>query len=670
MKALILNSGLGKRMGELSGEHPKCMTQVLPTDVILSHQLKAIAAAGIREVVITTGPFGDVIANYCKTLNLPLHYTFVKNERYAETNYIYSIYCAREHLDDDILLLHGDLVFEDTVLTRLLEQPHSCMVVSSTRPLPDKDFKAEVANGRIAKIGIDFFSDAMAAQPLYYLARKDWSCWLAQIEAYCRSGNVNCYAENAFNDISGQCELYTLDIKNDLCGEIDTPQDLELIREKLAEVKQRTVYMCFSTDIVHSGHIRIIKRAARLGRLIIGVLSDQAISSYKRFPMVPFDERKALFENIADVFEVVEQRELSYKENLKRLKPDYVVHGDDWKTGFQRPIRDEVTSVLAEYGGTLVEFPHAKDSKYLEIEQHIKKHQASPDIRRGKLRRLLALKPVVTALETHNGITGLITETTTIYQDGKAQQFDAMWISSLCDSTAKGKPDIELVDISSRVQTINDVLEVTTKPIIFDGDTGGLVEHFRYNIKTLERIGVSAVIIEDKTGLKKNSLFGTEVEQTQDTIDNFCEKIAIGKKAQLTTDFMIIARVESLILEQGMEDALNRAFAYVRAGADGIMIHSRRKEPAEIFEFLQLFRARNSHTPVVVVPSSFNSVYEEEFAERGANIVIYANQLSRSGIPAMRKTAEEILRNHRAKEADEHYCMSLKEILSIIPPEE
>lgn len=431
----------------------------------------------------------------------------------------------------------------------------------------------------------------------------------------------------------------------------------------------KTVYMCFSTDMIHSGHLRIIDRAAAYGEVIIGVLSDEAVSSYKRFPLLSYDERANVVAHITGVAKVMPQTELSYAKNLRELKPDYVVHGDDWREGFQKPIRDEVVAILAEYGGELIEFPYSDSEDYLQLEQNARRQLSIPDIRRGRLRKLIDMKQTVTAIEAHSGITGLIAEKTTVLQEGKTYQFDAMWVSSLCDSTAKGKPDIELVDMSSRLRTIDDIMEVTTKPIILDGDTGGLIEHFVYNVKTLERMGVSAVIIEDKTGLKKNSLFGTEVEQTQDTIEHFCQKIEAGKRAQKTREFMIIARIESLILERGMEDALERAFAFVKAGADGIMIHSRKKEPDEIFEFVEKFRAQDKTTPIVVVPTSFNTVTEQEFKDRGVNIIIYANQLTRSGFPAMKKAAETILENHRAKEADD-MCMSIKEILTLIPEEE
>lgn len=670
MKALILNSGVGRRMGVLTSEHPKCMTEIAPGETILSRQLRLLARCGIREAVITTGLFDSVLRDYCRSLELPLEISFVFNPDYAETNYIQSIRCAEPLLrGEDIVLMHGDLVFEQGVLGRVLASPVSCMTVSSTLPLPQKDFKAVVQDGRVKKVGIEFFDDALTAQPLYKLLRRDWLMWLDKICEFCDGGQRKCYAENAFNTISDECEVYAMDFKDKLCAEIDTPEDMEAVSRQLAGTAERSVYMCFSADMLHSGHMAIIKKAQTLGRLTIGVLSDEAVASYKRFPLIPFEERKSLIENISGVERVVEQKTLSYADILRRLKPDYVVHGDDWVDGFQRPIRDEVVSVLAEYGGELVEFPYSRDAKYDELDRLSRAQLSMPDMRRGRLKKLLAMKGCVTAMEAHSGITGLIVEKTTVLQEGKTYQFDAMWVSSLCDSTAKGKPDIELVDMTSRFRTIDDIMEVTTKPVIFDGDTGGLTEHFVYTVRSLERMGVSMVIIEDKTGLKKNSLFGTEVKQTQDTIENFCAKIAAGKKAQKTKDFMICARIESLILEQGMDDALTRAHAYTAAGADAIMIHSRKKDPAEIFEFIEKFRAVDSVTPIVLVPTSFNSVYEDEFKARGANVIIYANQLTRSGFPAMKKTAEMILENHRAKEADEQMCMPIKQILTLIPEE-
>ena len=669
MKALILNSGLGSRMGVITNEHPKCMTEISYKNTILSRQLRILVAFGVEEVVMTTGYYDKVLVDYCNALHLPLKYTFVNNPLYDKTNYIYSIYCAKEALkDDDIILMHGDLVFESRVMEAVIDNENSCMATSSTLSLPEKDFKAVIKEGRIEKVGIEFFDNAMAAQPLYKIKKEDWLVWLAIIEKFCESDNRKVYAENAFNEVSEQCKIYPCDVQDMLCAEIDTPEDLEVVSKRVKEINERTVYMCFSTEYIHSGHVAIINKARRLGRLIIGVLSDEAISSFKRYPLIPFEERKALFENMAGVERVVEQKTLSYKENLEALKPNFVVHGNDWCEGFQKPIRQEVCEVLAEYGGQLIEYPYNNNPMYKELDAAHRAEASMPDVRRGRLRKLINMKGLVTAMEAHSGITGLIVENTKVLQDGKTYQFDAMWVSSLCDSTAKGKPDIELVDMTSRFRTIDDIMEVTTKPIIFDGDTGGLTEHFVYTVRSLERMGVSMVIIEDKTGLKKNSLFGTEVKQTQAAIPDFCEKIRAGKHAQKTKEFMICARIESLILEQGMEDALERAFAFSEAGADAIMIHSRKKDPAEIFEFVEKFREKNTTTPIVVVPTSFNTVTEAEFKERGVNVVIYANQLTRTGFPAMQNAARTILENHRAKECDDK-CMPIKEIITLIPEE-
>lgn len=427
----------------------------------------------------------------------------------------------------------------------------------------------------------------------------------------------------------------------------------------------KQVYMCMSTDMIHSGHIRIISRAARLGELTVGVLTDEEVAAYKRYPMVKFAERCEMIRNIKGVARVVTQSTLSYEKNIRELRPDIVVHGDNWKTGVQASVRAQVIQLLTEYGGELIEFPYSRQAELLEIESKARRVLAMPEYRRPRLKELLRIKNPVVILEAHNGLTGLVVENTRTERDGHIVQFDGMWISSLCDSTAKGKPDIELVDITSRVNTIEQIMEVTTKPIILDGDTGGLLEHFPYQVRTLERLGVSAVIIEDKEGLKQNSLFGTEVQQTQASIEDFSKKIAAGKAAQMTPDFMIFARIESLILEKGMEDALLRAAAYVQAGADGIMIHSRKKSPAEIFTFVAEFRKDFPEIPLIVVPTTFNEVTEAEFGRHGVNIVIYANHLIRSTFPAIQSTAISILKNGRCKEADEK-CMPIQQILTLI----
>lgn len=426
------------------------------------------------------------------------------------------------------------------------------------------------------------------------------------------------------------------------------------------------VYTCFCTDIIHEGHLNLLYEAKKYGKVVVGILTDEALIQFDRFPTITFEERKKIVEELPEVDEVVVQDEIYYNKILDEIHPDYVIHGDNWKNGAMKEIRMNVFENMNRIGGKVIEVPYTYSEEVKKVESRMVEKLAMPEFRRGRLRKLLNIGHIVKTIEVHSGLTGLIAEKTVVQsKNGGLKQYDAMWVSSLCDSTAKGKPDIELVDMSSRLRTIDDVMDVTTKPIILDGDTGGLIEHFVYNVRTLERMGVSAIIIEDKTGLKKNSLFGTEVKQTQATIEEFCAKISAGKRAQRTEEFMVIARIESLILERGMEDALARANAYVKAGADGIMIHSRKKEPTEIFEFCDTFRNENKETPIIVVPTTFNSVYEEEWKQHGVNIVIYANQLTRSAFPAMQNTAISILENGRALEIDDS-LMSFKEIITLI----
>lgn len=430
-----------------------------------------------------------------------------------------------------------------------------------------------------------------------------------------------------------------------------------------------TVYVGMSADLVHPGHINILQKAAELGDVTIGLLTDAAIASYKRLPHMTYEQRRAVVENIKGVTAVVPQETLDYVANLRDLKPNFVVHGDDWRTGVQAQTRQRVIDALAEWGGELVEVGYTEGISSTQLNRSVKEVGTTPNVRLSRLRRLIENKPLVRILESHSGLTGLIIETATAEHEGRKVEFDGMWSSSLTDSTARGKPDIELVDLNSRLQTINDLFEVTTKPLIYDGDTGGKPEHFSYTVRSLERLGVSAVIIEDKEGLKRNSLFGTEVAQTQSSIEDFVHRIQVGKKAQITKDFMIIARIESLILEQGMEDAVTRAKAYIEGGADGIMIHSRQKSPDEVFEFCERFSKFEKKVPLVVVPTSYNTVTEEEFAKRGVNVVIYANQLMRASYKAMSSVAKSILENGRSAEVDSQIA-NIKEALAIIPENE
>lgn len=427
----------------------------------------------------------------------------------------------------------------------------------------------------------------------------------------------------------------------------------------------KQVYVAMSGDLIHHGHMNIINKASELGVVTIGLHTDEAVASYWRVPYLSYEERKGILENIKGVTRIVPQDQFDQVPNLLKYKPDYVVHGDDWKIGPHSAQRTKVIEVLKQWNGELIEVPYTKGVSLDKIEDLVHGLGTTTDIRRAALRKTLAVKKHIRVLEAHNGLTGLICEKSKIEDENGIRQFDAMWVSSLCDSTAKGKPDIELVDLTSRLNTINEILEVTSKPIILDGDTGGKIEHFIYTVRTLERIGVSAIIIEDKVGLKKNSLFGTGAGQTQDTIEGFCNKISAGKQSQVSKDFMIIARIESLILNQGMDDALARAKAYIEAGADGIMIHSIDKTGKEVFEFCKLYNELENRVPLVVVPTSYNTIYEDDLFDAGVNVIIHANHLIRSAYQAMSKTAMTILENKRSYETNDQ-CLSIKEILTLI----
>jgi phosphoenolpyruvate mutase len=427
-----------------------------------------------------------------------------------------------------------------------------------------------------------------------------------------------------------------------------------------------TVYVGMSADLIHPGHINVLEKASKLGQVIVGLLTDEAIASYKRLPFMSFDQRQVVVQALSSVSKVVAQETLDYKTNLIKFKPDFVVHGDDWKSGIQSTVRQSVIETLSEWGGELVEVPYTDGISSTMFNKALKEIGTTPNIRLKRLRRLLNSKQLIRAMEAHSGLSGLIVETAKVDKGGKVHDFDAMWLSSLTDSTSRGKPDIEAVDVSTRLQTVNEILEVTTKPIIFDGDTGGKPEHLAYTVKSLERLGVSAIIIEDKEGLKRNSLFGTLAEQTQSSIEDFSHRIKTAKLAQVTDEFMVIARIESLILDAGMADAVERAMEYSLAGADAIMIHSRKKDPDEVFEFCRLVRSRGLTVPIVVVPTSFCDVTEKELEDSGVNVVIYANHLIRASYPRMTEVAESILSNQSAGPIDSSIS-SINQILSVIP---
>lgn len=431
--------------------------------------------------------------------------------------------------------------------------------------------------------------------------------------------------------------------------------------------KNKTVYLGMIGDIMHPGLINIINEGAKYGDVMVGLFTDRAIATHGRLPYLTYEQRKNVIENIKGVSTIVPQEEWSYVPNLYRYKPDYIIHGDDWQTGSEQELRRDVIKAMEELGGQVIEIPYTKGINSSSLAEEMRKVGTTPDVRLKALRRLIAAKPVVRILEAHDGLCGLIAENLQVETPLGVRSFDGMWSSSLTDSTSKGKPDIEAVDLTTRLQDLTNILECTTKPIIYDGDTGGKIEHFAFTVRTLERNGISCVIIEDKVGLKQNSLFGTEAVQTQDTIEHFCQKIRTGKNAQVTKDFMIVSRCESLIAGKPVDDALERCFAYVDAGTDGIMIHSKEKSGSDIREFCQRFRQRHALVPIIVVPTTYNQFTEEELHEWGVNVVIYANHMLRAAYPAMLKCATSILEHSRSKEAAAEYCMPIKEILELIP---
>lgn len=429
----------------------------------------------------------------------------------------------------------------------------------------------------------------------------------------------------------------------------------------------KKVYLGMIADIMHPGLINIINEGAKYGDVIIGLFTDKAIATHKRLPYLTYEQRETVVRSIYGVADVVPQDDWSYVPNLVKYKPDYIIHGDDWLEGPDKYIRDEVFKVMEAIGGQVIEIPYTKGITSSGLAEELESLGTTPQARLKSLRRLITAKPIVRIMESHCGLTGLIIEHTKVEVGNEVREFDGMWASSLTDSTSKGKPDIEAVDLTTRLHDLNDSLEVTTKPVIYDGDTGGKTEHFVFTVRTLERLGVSAVIIEDKVGLKQNSLFGTDAVQTQDTIEGFCAKIKAGKEAQVTRDFMIISRCESLIAGKPVDDALERCHAYVAAGADGVMIHSKNKDGMDIKEFCQRFREKDDHTPIIAVPTTYNQFTEDELAEWGINVVIYANHMLRSAYPAMVKCAERILETSRSLEASDEYCMPIKQILNLIP---
>ena len=434
---------------------------------------------------------------------------------------------------------------------------------------------------------------------------------------------------------------------------------------KQSKYIKKKVYIGLSADILHKGHINILKIGKKYGEVIVGLLTDEAIASYKNIPYLNYEKRKIVLENIKYVTKVIPQKTLDYVENLNLIKPDYVIHGDDWKTGVQKKTRDRVIKTLRKWSGKLIEPRYTKNISSTLIKKQMSNIISSPDNRVARLKRMIYSKNIVRVLESHNSLTGLIIDKVNIIKDKKKIEFDGMWSSSLTDSATKGLPDNSSLSFSSRISSLQDMLDVTSKPVVFDADNGGQIEHLPFLVRSLERSGVSAIIMEDKIGLKKNSLFKNQTGAKQDKPNDFAKKIKKICSSRQSTDFMAIARIESFILGKGLRDALKRAEIYSKAGADAILIHSKEKTPSEIFSFAKEFKKSKYYIPLVSVPSTYSKVYEKDLIKNGFKLVIYANQLLRAAYPAMQNTARKILKNSRAFEADKT-IIPIKEIISLI----
>ena len=432
-------------------------------------------------------------------------------------------------------------------------------------------------------------------------------------------------------------------------------------------MKKKTAYVGMSGDILHKGHINILKIASKYGDVVVGLLTDQAIASYKRIPFLNYKNRELILRNLKFVSKVVPQNTLDYSENLIKIRPNFVVHGNDWKFGVQKKIRTKVISILKRWGGKLIEPDYTNNISSTILKKNIFKSGITSEHRKSKLKRLVDAKSIVRIIESHSALSALIVDNLNFYQKNQFLEFDGIWSSSLTDSTLRAKPDNQSVDYSTRINALNDILETSMKPIIFDADNGGRLEHLSYLVKNLERLGVSAIVLEDKKGLKKNSLFSNQNKNDQETVAEFCKKIRKASESKVSEDFLIVARIESLILGKSLNDALYRAEKYSIAGADAILIHSKEKNPKEIFQFSKLFKKSKFYKPMIAIPSTYSKTYESQLIKHGFKIVIYANHLLRASYKAMLETAKNILINKRAFETEKNIT-SINEIIKLIRP--
>lgn len=685
--AIILAGGKSRRLGELTNTIPKSFLQINNKKLIEYH-LDMLSQRGITTVTIVIGYLQELFMSTLGTSYQNLSINYVVCEDFETTNHGWGLYLTKDRcreMNKPVLIIHADNFYDPGLLDHLLSSEYENVIIADAGYEPRTNDELVIFGEKNRVDNLAFTRENKGLGVGEFIGVHKWSLpftlqFFDYLERYFpQKGKTHGY-DRILGDfiMESRAELHYIHSQGRPWININHPEDYETAKEKLyhkiykkiesgnAE-KNKIIYLGVSVDFIHHGHLNLINEARKLGdTIVIGLLTDKAIASYKGLPHLTFEQRKIIAENIKGVTMVIPQETLDYTTNLRKIKPDIVVHGDDWRTGIQQGIREKVITTLQEWGGELVEIPLTPGISSHLLRKYAVEIGSTPEVRMKKLKRLIQAKPIVRVLEAHNGLSALIVENSKVLKEEKQEEFDGIWISSLTDSSAKGKPDTELVDFTSRLDTIHHILDATTKPLIVDGDTGGPLEHFMFMVRTLERLGISAVIIEDKVGLKRNSLLGPEVAQEQDSIKNFTAKISAGKKAQATDDFMIIARIESLILKAGIDDALIRANAYIQAGADGIMIHSKEKNPTEVFEFCHRYSSFQQKVPLVVVPSTYSQVTEAELQQGGAQMVIYANHLLRSAYPAMIKTAEMILTHQRALEV-EPTCLPIAEIITLIP---
>ncbi len=405
----------------------------------------------------------------------------------------------------------------------------------------------------------------------------------------------------------------------------------------------KTVYVGMSADLVHPGHINLLREAASLGRVTVGLLTDRAISSYKRMPFLTFEQRRAVIEHIAFVTAVVPQDTLDYTDNLRLLRPDFVVHGDDWRNGVQAQTRRRVLDVLREWGGTLVEPPYTEGISSTALRMAAMDIGFAPGVRQRRLRRMLDCKPLVRVMQAHDGLSAHIVDRLEETTQGAPREYDAIWVDSLAGAPIRGKPDPLPFDLSSRLVTLHEILDATTKPLICNAGGAGHAAGVTAAVRTLERIGVSAIVIDTEVTDRRAVPAMAASAPPQDDMAAFIREIAAARDARVTPDFMIIARINDRTRDCGADRMMARAAAGVDAGADAVMCDSDPVNPDGIFDLCRRYRRLMNGHPLLVGLSGTEGLQEHDLASAGASMVVYTDTLLRAAREAMISAASQVL---------------------------